>query len=1148
MRGVTHVIDCPNRADVALLTIVPETYEAVRGVFELNSFTVRAGVEWAYGIVQAQGRNVVVVSGLALDRENVAAAIFTDLMLEAWHPEHLIMVDIAGAVKGRDDIDLGDVVTHTHLHYYDFQKETGAGVEEPRYLPHAAPSARLRELSRRPKLRGDHSWKDRISKRRPRKGTPKVLEGEMLVGGTLFANSPRLHRLLDKHTKVLAVEMEGAGAARSVLDWSLRGRPPEFLIVRGMSDFCNVPPEENQRTRDKWKPYAAWAAAAHVRALVGEFDPDPETQGPPRFSALNREIDNLWQAPFATLTGRDDVLTRLSELFSAPETEPRSGCRHAICGEPGVGKSALARTVAARVANKYQIRWWIDASDELKIRAGLRDLAAELSIPSASLNSASSEEEGSAHPYLSDLHSYLSSGLLSKRALVLLDNIDDPALKHNIDSTALRYLPREVCDVLLTSQSQRWRPIASSTRLGGLTTMDGAKLIALEADYSANDPALRKLSAIFGGRPLLLKQIAVLISDGDEPSQLSARFEQAPEETLEALPELEGFDALWRTTYGLALERAEAAREGTRLVMEALSCWSAEPIPFDLLAAIESGSTSVASREARLNTLADRCLIERQGTGEKRSCLVHRVVAAAVRALAHERRHLARAIEVAVQATVRSLPQRGSLGGSEGQQVMARVGPHAAALIQLVLKHFEDLSGGTRSSAAECASVLGLYRRMLSEWGAAEESCRAAIRLSDPNTEMGAYALRKVRLANILRQRGQFDAAETILDEALPALAAAGDPRDHAWAMTVKARILRHRPRSSPQEALTLLEEAREILGSTSTKDDAGLSRQTSELHGYLSVVHRQLSELDAAEFESEEGIRLASGGPGSAEILERSEIPLDRLVAVHLRALGGVWRLRGEFARAQRAHARALSIFEGLYGAEHIDVLRGLDSLGRVQREWGDFEGAVETFWRAKRLSEAQFNRDHAHVATAGVNLAITHLEMFDPASAFREADMALETYRKAYNEPVAFSDFQNEATIWALFVRADALAALGRVEEAIADHGVIRGWRSSRLPPLHAHHASSLFALADALLLQSPTENLEVALQYHRTALQIREHVFGTEPNFWLAQSQARLGELTRDQLLLESALAFYARQLRDGHWRTRAVEAALGLPQPV
>jgi tetratricopeptide (TPR) repeat protein/nucleoside phosphorylase len=1067
-------------------------------------------------------------------------------MLEAWHPDHLILVDIAGAVKGRDDIDLGDVVTHTHLHYYDFQKETGAEVEEPRYLSHAAPSARLRELSRRPKLRGDHSWQDWISKPRPREGTPKVLEGEMLVGGTLFANSPRLHRLLDKHTKVLAVEMEGAGAARSVLDWSLRGRPPEFLIVRGMSDFCNVPPEENQRTRDKWKPYAAWAAAAHVRALVGEFDPDPVTQELPRFRPLNREIDNLWQAPSAKLTGREDVLTRLQQLFSSPLTESGFGIRHAICGEAGVGKSALARTLATSVSN-YQIRWWIDASDELKIRAGLRELAAELSIPSASLNFASTEKEGSAHRYLSDLRSYLDSGLLSKRALVVLDNVDDPNLKHHIDSTALRYLPSDVCDVLLTSQSKRWKPIASSTRLAGLSPADGAKLIALESDRADIYPALRKLSATFGGRPLLLKQIAVLLSDGDDPNELCARFESAPEETLEALPELEGFDALWRTTYSLALERAEAAREGARLMMEVLSCWSSEPIPFYLLAAIDGDLASVASREARLNTLADRSLIERKGRGEKRSCLAHRVVATAVRALAHECGYLARAIEVAVHATVRSLPQGDGLVRPEDQQMMALLAPHAAALIQIVLKHLEELSPGARSAAAECASLLGLHRRMLSEWSAAEESCRAAVSLSDPSTEPGAYALRRIRLANILRQRGQFHAAEALLDEALPVLAINGDPRDHAWAMTVKARILRHRPRSSPQEALTLLEEARRILGSAKTSDDAGLRRQASELHGYLSVVHRQLSELDAAESESEEGIRLTSGGRGSAEILAQTEIPSDRLIAVHLRALGGVWRLRGDFARAARAHARALSIFEGLYGAEHIDVLRGLDSLGRVQREWGDFEGALETFARAKRLSEAQFSSDHAHVATAGVNLAITHLEMFDPASALREADEALDTYRMAYSEPVAFSDFQNEATIWALFVRADALAAVGRVDEAIADHEVIRGWRSSRLPPLHAHHASSLFALADALLLQNPTSNLEVALQYHRAALQIRERVFGSAPNFWLAHSQFRLGELTRDSFLLECALACYRNQLKPGHWRTGAVETALeSLPQ--
>lgn len=61
-------------ADVALLTIIPEAYEAVRHAFGLTRFELRNGYAWAWGSVQAKGHQVTVVTGLALDRENIAAS------------------------------------------------------------------------------------------------------------------------------------------------------------------------------------------------------------------------------------------------------------------------------------------------------------------------------------------------------------------------------------------------------------------------------------------------------------------------------------------------------------------------------------------------------------------------------------------------------------------------------------------------------------------------------------------------------------------------------------------------------------------------------------------------------------------------------------------------------------------------------------------------------------------------------------------------------------------------------------------------------------------------------------------------------------------------------------------------------------------
>ena len=260
----------PAVADFALVAILKETYDAIVEFCDLKAFDTREGYQWAWGIVPGRdGIELTIVTGHPVDRENLAAATFVGDLLRAWTPRNVLLVDIGGGVKGRDDIQLGDVVVHTHLHYYDFCKE-GQGCHSPRYTSLPAPSTYLRELSRRPAARRDSSWLKTISVERPGPGTSKVVQGEMLSGGALLSSGPRLKRLLAKHEKVLMVEMEAAGAGRAIVDSGLRHAPPEYLVVRGVSDFCNDPQEENQATRELWRQFAVHAAAAHAAAIIRE--------------------------------------------------------------------------------------------------------------------------------------------------------------------------------------------------------------------------------------------------------------------------------------------------------------------------------------------------------------------------------------------------------------------------------------------------------------------------------------------------------------------------------------------------------------------------------------------------------------------------------------------------------------------------------------------------------------------------------------------------------------------------------------------------------------------------------------------------------------------------------------------------------------
>jgi tetratricopeptide (TPR) repeat protein len=280
-------------------------------------------------------------------------------------------------------------------------------------------------------------------------------------------------------------------------------------------------------------------------------------------------------------------------------------------------------------------------------------------------------------------------------------------------------------------------------------------------------------------------------------------------------------------------------------------------------------------------------------------------------------------------------------------------------------------------------------------------------------------------------------------------------------------------------------------------------------------------------------------------DVLVATALPNEALLATHLRALGGVWRLRGDFSRAMRAHQRAIEIFERVYGSDHTDVGRALDSLGRVQREWGDLEGALKSFNRAEEISDLQFGSNYPHAGTAAVNRALVYLESSEALRALEEAEKGLQIYRLAYDEKhndKSGGPLRNESTVWALFVRANALADLGELQRAQEDHQVVLDWRQDRYPRLHAQTASSHYALGDVLWKIGSEHLKQRGLWHHRQALAIREQVFDKRPDYWLAQSQARLGGLTNDGELLHRAYDTYNQQLRPDHWRTREVAAAI------
>lgn len=249
---------------IALLTIVPDEFEAARTVFDVS--TPLPGT--AYFSTDPPGTfEHQVVLRRAFGRGNVPAQQAASDILEDFKPRFLILIGVAGGVGGRDDVGLGDVVVPDYIHYGEMQKLVG-GQALSRYLPYDHPSMYLHERHVHAGVYGA-AWDGSISDRRPLVGNPRVLTGSLVAGEKVWGDPSNVEqaKMLEHFNDSVAVDMESMGVARAVFSGRRDlNHNAQYLIVRGISDL--VGDESNNDTRKQWRSYAAFAAATFALVVV----------------------------------------------------------------------------------------------------------------------------------------------------------------------------------------------------------------------------------------------------------------------------------------------------------------------------------------------------------------------------------------------------------------------------------------------------------------------------------------------------------------------------------------------------------------------------------------------------------------------------------------------------------------------------------------------------------------------------------------------------------------------------------------------------------------------------------------------------------------------------------------------------------------
>ena len=283
--GTVATPDDSSPVDVAFITVLPEEYEAVLRYLTRNrlapftngaptSYPSRLG-EISSETYEMPYRTVLTYLGEA---GPVNAADATRETLDRWQPRYVVLVGIAGGFA-QDGLQKGDVVVSRTIWNYEYGK-----VEEefqPRPDGTFQADAALVNAAAILDVEFPEWWRGmKVEAPSGEPHRPAIKVGAVGSGNKVIDNrsSTFVRAILAKWPKLMAVEMEGAGAALEILRATGKGTVVGFGMIRGISDMpsetSGSPPDQTEE-RDQWKKYASDAAACLSVRLVQSRWPVP---------------------------------------------------------------------------------------------------------------------------------------------------------------------------------------------------------------------------------------------------------------------------------------------------------------------------------------------------------------------------------------------------------------------------------------------------------------------------------------------------------------------------------------------------------------------------------------------------------------------------------------------------------------------------------------------------------------------------------------------------------------------------------------------------------------------------------------------------------------------------------------------------------
>jgi nucleoside phosphorylase len=275
--------------DLAIITVLQEEYEAVLRLLKrvrrvIGSATIDNQHAWVVGQVDAPQSQVPYTVALAMSPRagTNAAVVATKNTLQAFDPRCILVVGIAGGLR---DLRVGDVVVADRICAYEYGK-----VDDGRFQPRAdldSPTdAALTSAASTLAARHPDWFRQLDEPAELKRLSPKIVIGNVASGDKVVDDPTDsfFASIMSSRPKVIAVEMEGAGAAAAIQDARETQRAVSFGMIRGISDLPQPAgsrrgrnPRVSKQTelRDSWKAAASATAAAVAIQLIRLSWPRP---------------------------------------------------------------------------------------------------------------------------------------------------------------------------------------------------------------------------------------------------------------------------------------------------------------------------------------------------------------------------------------------------------------------------------------------------------------------------------------------------------------------------------------------------------------------------------------------------------------------------------------------------------------------------------------------------------------------------------------------------------------------------------------------------------------------------------------------------------------------------------------------------------